>query len=455
MKFLPIYLILQLFVLVMYAQPGDKAELLREREGYKKELADLQKQLNQIQGNKKKSFADMRFIQDKMIVREKLVNNISREVNYIERDMTKTQREMNVLNAKLDTLKQAYAKSIVYAYKNRNNYDFLTFIFSSNNFNEALKRIQYLKSYRNYRARQAEDIRKYKDFLSGKKNELDQKKKEKSNVLQNQSVELNELAGEKNQLDNTIKVITSKERDLGGLIAKIKKRQSRISSQIIAINRKEELLRKKALEAEKKRLKDIADAEARAEAKAKADAAKAAKAAKTNNTNPTKTPTTSPIVKATPKPAPKPKVNEPEFAPAEIALNASFENNRGRLPYPLQGSYISTRFGVQDLGGVKFNNEGTTFEVSSSSGTVQAVFNGTVTSVSEDDGVKTVFITHGRYKSVYSNMSSVSVSIGQSITTGQSLGRCATSEEGTGRGVLEFMMFRDNKIENPERWIRR
>jgi murein hydrolase activator len=93
--------------------------------------------------------------------------------------------------------------------------------------------------------------------------------------------------------------------------------------------------------------------------------------------------------------------------------------------------------------------------VSSSSGTVQAVFNGTVTSVSEDDGVKTVFITHGRYKSVYSNMSSVSVSIGQSIATGQSLGRCATSEEGTGRGVLEFMMFRDNKIENPERWIRR
>jgi murein hydrolase activator len=454
MKCLTIYLILQFFIVSIYAQSGDKSDLLREREGYKKELADLQKQLNQIQGSKQKSFAEMRFIQDKMALREKLVNNISREVNYIERDMTKTQREMNVLNAKLDTLKLAYAKSIVYAYKNRNNYDFLTFIFSSNNFNEALKRIQYLKSYRNYRARQAEDIRKYKEFLSGKKAELDSKKKEKSNVLQNQSVELNELAGEKNQLDNTIKVITSKERDLGGLIAKIKKRQSRISSQIIAINRKEELVRKKAIEAEKKRLRDIADAEARADAKAKADAAKAAKAAKNNNT---KTPIPTPPIAKTPTPKPpKPvKVNEPELAPAEVALNASFENNRGRLPYPLQSSYISTRFGVQDLGGVKFNNEGTTFEVSSSSGTVQAVFNGTVTSVSEDDGVRTVFITHGRYKSVYSNMSSVSVSIGQNVTTGQSLGRCATSEEGTGRGVLEFMMFRDNKIENPERWIRK
>jgi murein hydrolase activator len=132
MKCLTIYLILQFFIVSIYAQSGDKSDLLREREGYKKELADLQKQLNQIQGSKQKSFAEMRFIQDKMALREKLVNNISREVNYIERDMTKTQREMNVLNAKLDTLKLAYAKSIVYAYKNRNNYDFLTFIFSSN-----------------------------------------------------------------------------------------------------------------------------------------------------------------------------------------------------------------------------------------------------------------------------------------------------------------------------------
>jgi murein hydrolase activator len=457
MKKIIIYLLCICTTQLCLAQPAaEKSDLMKERDGYKKELADLQKQLNQIQGSKQKSLAELRFIQDKMVLRQRLVDNIGKELGMIDRDMGKTQREMSVLNAKLDTLKKAYAKSIVYAYKNRNNYNFLTFIFSSNSFNEALKRIQYLKSYRNYRARQAEDIKKYKDFLLGKTKELDLKKKEKSNVLGNQSVELNELSSEKNQLDNTVKVITSKERDIEGFIAKIKKRQSRISSQIIAINKREELMRQKAVAAEKKRLKDLADAQAKAEAKAKADAARNNPKTNPKTNPPTKTnpKVTEPVVTPKAKP-PVAKVTEPELAPAEVALNASFEQNRGRLPYPLQGSYISTRFGVQDLGGVKFNNEGTTFETNSPGTSALAVFNGTVSSVFEDDGTKTVFITHGRYKSVYSNLASTNVSVGQSITTGQVLGKCAAGEEGTGRGVLEFMMFRDNKIENPERWIRR
>jgi septal ring factor EnvC (AmiA/AmiB activator) len=442
MKKLTIWLLLQFIVVFVNAQPPeDKDALLKERDSYKKELSDLERQLRQIQGNKQKSLADLRFIQDKMSVRQKLVDNIGRELSYIDRDMGKTQREINLLNAKLDTLKKAYAKSIVYAYKNRNNYDFLTFIFSSNSFNEAVKRIQYLKSYRNYRARQAEDIRKYKNFLLGKTKELDTKKKEKSSVMGNQNIELNQLAGDRSDLDNTVKEITSKEKNIGGLIAKIKKRQNRITAQIVAINKKEEMVRKKAMDAERKRLKDLADARARE------DAIK----------NKTKTipvkPGVKPVVKTvTP---PKPKVDEPLYTPEEVNANAGFEQNRGRFPYPLQGSYISTRFGVQDLGGVKFNNEGTTFETAAPGSGVIAIFNGTVSSIYDDEGTKQVFITHGRYKSVYANLSSASVSVGQSVTTGQVIGRSASSEEGTGRGVLEFMMFRDNKIENPERWIRK
>ncbi len=59
------------------------------------------------------------------------------------------------LKQELDTLKFQYEKSVVYAYKNRSNYDFLNFIFSASDFNDALKRIEYLKSYRQYREQQA------------------------------------------------------------------------------------------------------------------------------------------------------------------------------------------------------------------------------------------------------------------------------------------------------------
>ena len=206
------------------AQPGEKDELLKQRDAIKKELGDLQKQLDQIKGSKQKSLAELRFIQDKMYARQRLIDNINREVNYIENDMTRTQRDINKLNARLDTLKQAYAKSILHAWKNRNNYDFITFIFSANSFNEALKRIEYLKSYRDYRARQAEDIRRFKEYLLGKKKELDVKKAEKSNALQNQNVELRSLAGERSELDETVSQLTSKERNIGGLIGKIKKK---------------------------------------------------------------------------------------------------------------------------------------------------------------------------------------------------------------------------------------
>ncbi len=449
-----IFFFLQLLAINIYCQTSEKAELQKERDGIKKDLNELEKQLKIVQGGKQITIAKANVIIDQMGTRQKLINNIGKEVNYIDRDMTQKEREIQSLNAKLDTLKNAYAKSIVYAYKNRNNYNFLTFIFSSTSFNEALKRIQYLKSYRNYRARQAEDIQKYKNFLLGITKELDTKKKEKSDVLGNQNSELKELAGHKNQLDNTIKEINSKADIIGAAIAKQKKRQQMIASQIKALLLREEIARKKVLEAERKerkRLADIADAKAKAEAKARADAAK--NAAKTNpsKTNP------PPVKVVTPKVEPKPRIEEPLYTQAEVNANATFEQNRGRLPYPLQGSYISTHFGRQKLPGtnIDWNNEGTTFSTNSSGSSVVAVFTGIVSSISPDDGTYTIFIAHGRYKSVYANLSSVSISVGQTISTGQTIGRCAANEDGSGTGVLEFMMFRDSKIENPEKWIKR
>lgn len=461
-----ITILLASLVITAYTQPNnEKVNLQKERETIKKELSDLQLQLTQIQGNKRVSLSQIRIIQDQMATRQKLVNNIEQEVNYIERDMTKTQREINNLNTKLDTLKIAYAKSIVYAYKNRNNYDFLTFIFSSNNFNEAYKRIEYLKSYRNFRERQAEDIKKYKETLQGKTKILDDKKTEKSNVLQNKSNELNELAGDKNKLDNNIKVITSKEYDLGSRIAKNKKRQQFIGSQLTAMLKREALIRKKQLEAElkeRKRIKDLADAQTKAEEKAKAIALAKAKAEAIKNNTKVPATTTTEVAKVTPKPVaiiPKPVPKLPTIDDmttiAEANANASFEQNRGRLPYPLQGSVISIRFGLQSIGGVKYNSESTTFETNSPGSSVLSIFNGSVSGVYEDDGRYTVYIAHGRYKSVYDNLASVTVKKDQIVSINQVIGKCAGSEDGNNRGSLDLMLYKDAKLQNPEAWIRR
>ncbi len=112
-------------------------------------------------------------------------------------------------------------------------------------------------------------------------------------------------------------------------------------------------------------------------------------------------------------------------------------------------------YGKVDIGGVKFDNQSVTFETQEPGATVKAVFNGEVSGVSDDDdGTRTVFVRHGRYISTYGNLSSVNVQRGQTVTTGQAIGRTGASQEGTGRGQMEFMMSKGMTAINPEGWIR-
>jgi murein hydrolase activator len=446
MKFLLIILSI-LFINTLFAQPNEKTALQNSQSNLKNELAALEAEYKKVSSSKEKSLASLRIIQDKIEVRKNMINNINDEIRILDRTLTGTQKDITILNQKLLQLKKDYAKSIVYAYKNKNSYDFVTFVFSASNFNNAYRRVQYLKEYRNYRHRQVEEIKSYKASLQGKLKIYDGQKKEKSDVINNQSLALSDLAGEQSNLDNVVKKISGTQNTLAVAIQQAKKRQQKINSQIIAINKREELERKKILDAERKRQKE-------AEALAKAEADRLKKEAAKNKTATTK-PTTTPKT-TTPKVAPTPKVVEqPQYTQAEVNANASFESNKGRMGYPLQNGYIRTRFGVQDLGGVKWNNEGTTFASNAPGNNVTAIFSGTVKSVQVDDDTKTVYISHGRYISVYGNLGSVNVSVGQAITANQIIGKCAASEEDPSEGLLELMLFRDNKIENPEKWLKR
>jgi hypothetical protein len=63
------------------------------------------------------------------------------------------------------------------AYLTRNNYQLLMFIFASENFNQAYKRMKYLQQYGVYRRTQAAQILGTQEQLTGKKQELEQGKK--------------------------------------------------------------------------------------------------------------------------------------------------------------------------------------------------------------------------------------------------------------------------------------
>jgi septal ring factor EnvC (AmiA/AmiB activator) len=139
----------------------------------------------------------------------------------------------------------------------------------------------------------------------------------------------------------------------------------------------------------------------------------------------------------------------------DIALNSDFSQNRGKLPSPVDG-VITLGFGRYKIEGVGpdivGDNPGVTYTAQVGA-PVRAVFGGEVVSISKVGGTSFVVLRHGKYFTAYSNLASVSVSKGASVTRGQSIGTVGADEE-TGGGKLDFILMIEEKNVDPRAWLR-
>jgi septal ring factor EnvC (AmiA/AmiB activator) len=133
---------------------------------------------------------------------------------------------------------------------------------------------------------------------------------------------------------------------------------------------------------------------------------------------------------------------------------ASFERNRGSLPWPVDNGVVSIPFGTSRVEGLSMDNPGITISTPSAGTTVKADFDGEVSYAANTGDGMMITIRHGKYFSVYSNLSSVSVSKGDAVKTGQAIGHTAQADDGTG-GQLDFMIMNELKNVNPQPWLRR
>jgi len=397
---------------------NEKAKLERERQEIQDEIREIQSNYNKVKGLKKESLAKLAILQKKLQLQDRLIGNISKEIHNLDNEIYLGNVELYRLQVQLDTLKSQYARSVVYAYKNNTSYDFLNFIFSANSFNDALKRVSYLKSYRAYREEQVTAIKDRQKLIADKKTQLLTKQQQKKSVLKDQEVQLNELASQKKEKDAVVSKLKSEEKQLSKEIASKKKRDKQLQGQIAAIIRR------------------IVDEERRKSALTNTT---------TSNTNASKTNTKT---KATEK---KEYFNLNE---GQKALAANFEKNRGSLPYPVDNGVVSIPFGSSVVGGLSIDNPGITISTPSAGASVKAVFNGEVSGVSNLGDGMMVMIRHGKYFTIYSNLSSVNVSKGSTVSTGQVIGKTGEADDGTG-GQLDFMLMIENRNVNPSPWLRR
>src|SRR5215217_2175277 len=189
----------------------EKAKLERERQSIQDEIRDIQSNYSKVKGLKKESLAKLAILQRKLQLQDRLIGNINKEIHNIDNEIYLGNVEIYRLQVQLDTLKAQYARSVVYAYKNNTSYDFLNFIFSANNFNDALKRVAYLKSYRSYRQQQVASIIETQKKIEDRKRQLMGKQTQKKSALQNQQQQLNELESQKKEKDAVVAKLKSQE----------------------------------------------------------------------------------------------------------------------------------------------------------------------------------------------------------------------------------------------------
>ena len=420
---------------VMGQPTNDKATLEKERADLQRELREYQAAYDQVKGKSKQAVAQLNLLNGKIRLQEQYISSISKEMKMIENDIYLSNLEIYRLNKQLDTLKTQYAKTLVYAYKNRSNYDYLNFIFSSSNFNDALKRIAYLKSYRKYREKQVASIMETQQLIAQRRKQQLVRKDQKSSALQNQTKQVEALAGQKKEKADVVATLKSQEKDLQKQIAARKKKDNDLKNALSAIVAREiEASRREAI----KRAADI---------KKNTPPTVVTNTPSNPNTNtPKGTVASKPIAEAAPV------IFNSE---SDLKLSSSFGESRARLPWPVDKGNVTVHFGNYRIEELNVTGYSPGITIATQTGSpVKAVFDGEVVAVFSVGEGMAVTLRHGKYFTTYSNLTGVGVSKGQTVKVGQQLGRAGQDDGGSG-GQIDFILMIEKANVNPEQWLKR
>ena len=451
MKFVIKYLILVFiffFSKVSFSQKTSE-KLKREQEKLEKSISVTKSLLRKTKKNSQATISELRVLENQLKHREELLSNFEDQIKDAEIQIEEKTQQIDDLEKKLKLLVFQYKHLLIYAYKHRSKSGQWMYIFSAKSYNEALKRKKYLEKVAELQRKQKRLIEQHQILISKEKIEIESEKKEKEIIADEKRKEKENLEIDKR----------TKETNL----SKLKKEETRLAAEMKLSENKKIILKQRIREAINA---EIAADEARRKAREEKERKKQEKErlAK-NNTSTSTSNTTKSISKTTTitEDEPEETVKRPLTITEtkEVALNQSFESNRGRLPWPVSSGTITEGYGKNPHPKIKnlyTNNNG--IDISTNRGSsVRAVFEGEVTSVLSIPGAgKVVIIKHGNYRTVYSNLQDVNVGVGSRVKTKQSIGSLLPDDD----DVLSVSHFEIHQVSNgqinrmnPTNWIAR
>jgi septal ring factor EnvC (AmiA/AmiB activator) len=377
-------------------------ELRKKKQKTNEQIKYTTRLLEEAKKNEKKTLNKYNILNKQIELRTSLISGINSEVGVLVDFIDQNAWLVNSLNADLEELKKEYANMIVFAQKNQTNYSKFLFVLSSNSFNQAYKRLMYLKQYTEYRKKQAELIQWMRDLIQLKVKNLERQRSEKENLLQAKKQEANQLNQEKKQQGQYLTSLQQKQKEFEKKLREQQRIDVQLSREI-----------QKIIEEEIQKAKQ-----------------KAKETGKTSY----------------------------EMTPEEKLASGQFEQNKRRLPWPVERGVITDHFGVHQhpvLKNIQVKNNGV--DISTAQGAkARAVFAGEVSRVFVVTGGNyAVIIRHGKYLTVYSNLVNVQVKSGDKVAIKQTIGTIGTDNDDEGKTVLKFQIWKENIKLDPEDWIAR
>jgi septal ring factor EnvC (AmiA/AmiB activator) len=371
-----------------------KKELEEQKRITLEEIENATNLLKETQATRKENIGQIQIINGRINLRGRLIKSIESETRILEEEIDEKSRLVTQMEQDLEALKKEYEKLILFSYKNRNKYDRIIFLFSAENFNQAYKRLRYIKQFVKFRRKQSEVIINLQEKVKKEITDLEDRRKEKVSLAEEKKKESNILQKEVNQKSALINQLKKKESELRKEIAEKNKISERIENEIAEI-----------IAAEAKRMK---------------------------NTDLYK-----------------------QLTPEERLISNNFMENKGRLPWPTEKGVITEHFGVHPhavLKGITIENNGVDI-VTIPGAEARALFEGVVSKVIAILGANyTVIIRHGNYLTVYQNLVNVKVKKGDNVKLKQSLGTIYTDKE-TNITMLHIEIWKELQKQNPEEWL--
>ncbi len=391
--------------------PQSIKELEEQRKAALQRLETTSKVLNETKKTQQTSLNKLNILKKSITQRQTLINSINREIAALDREISKLNREMKQLEQELEQQKASYAHMVRESYVNRSVYSRMLFLLSAETFNQSFRRLRYMQELSNYRKDQILKIEETQKEIEEKAALLAQHKQTQVDIRKDQASEQNKLQADQKKENTVYANLKSKEKNLQADL----KRQQKFANDL---NKKiDNLIAEEIRKAEEKALREQG---------------------------------------IDPKDVKKEDKTQFALTKEQKLIAGNFVANRGRLPWPVERGFISGKYGIQPhptLKHVTTNNKGIYIQAPQKT-KARSVFEGVVTQRFSVPGSNNgVIVQHGQYRTVYANLTTINVVVGQKLKEKQVIGEIYTDPENDNKTELFFQIWENRTILNPELWL--